>query len=138
MALALMMDEAAPTPCSRTGFHMISISVWAATLVLLQLGSVRRWSQEVSHEHRRWRRRASRVDDDQVAGSSGVDRALDRLRGGDMSRGLAADGHRHGVDRLLAVTGGDDQLSALRGLKPPCTAPVAASRNWERRSALSR
>ena len=27
-ALALMTDEMAPTPCSRTGFHISSISVW--------------------------------------------------------------------------------------------------------------
>src|SRR4029077_12471740 len=27
---ALMMLEAAPTPCSRTGFHMINNSLWAA------------------------------------------------------------------------------------------------------------
>src|SRR5882762_2141966 len=31
-AFALMMLEAAPTPCSRTGFHISSISWWAAWL----------------------------------------------------------------------------------------------------------
>src|SRR5215472_19163473 len=55
---------------------------------------------------------ASRVDDDQIAWLGGVNRLLDRARGGDVGGGFAANGDRHGVDRLLAIAGSNDELTA--------------------------
>src|SRR6202140_5757243 len=60
-------------------------------------------------------RSASWVDDDQVARQGGVNCTLDGARGEDVLRCLAADRDGHGVDRLFAAGGRDDQLTALRG-----------------------
>ena len=62
-------------------------------------------------------RSTSRVNDDQVARRGRVNRALDRARGGDVRRRLAADGDGHGINRSLAVAGRDDQFpAACRGV----------------------
>src|SRR5437762_12764154 len=62
-------------------------------------------------------RSTSRVNDDQVARRGRVNRALDRARGGDVWRRLAADGDGHGINRSLLVAGREDQFpAACRGV----------------------
>src|SRR5205085_11845269 len=54
-------------------------------------------------------------NDDQVARTCGVKRRLNGLASSEPGRRLAADGDGHGVDRLLAIGGRDNQLTALGG-----------------------
>jgi len=81
--LALITLATAPTPCSRTGFHISKISWWTAGV------KVTAWL---------WRSPDRRVDHQHVAGIGGVDRGLEAGGRGHVSRALAADGDGHRVD----------------------------------------